>query len=370
MIQTLLADGSVALFCASSFIEAPSLHYKLLLGMDCLNAAVLIVNALWPAYLLYQIPEEEWGRGIDIPVMQNFAALVFFKPTDSAVQQRMAGVSILRPESENDGADGIKPKTPVRPPVMGVVDFYSPTPVLEPPVNTKGRPKNGNSDQAAKKMRSKDNLFIAIEKSNLAQSPTPLDAKKRRKSQKVMLLDSQPTITVQEIFWNRDLKKAFSKFLAAEFAMESFLFVEAIGRFRDLTEEKHVTHHIIVEGLEKIVNEFLKPSSVNEVNLPGPIIRKIQSNIEKVRDQSILEDDLIEQFDQIMIGLKTNSPITPSPLSAVSSGKKKDFSEEARDIFDEALKHILEMLSSNYLRKFQNSTLYYNYLLAQAKGLP
>ena len=117
---------------------------------------------------------------------------------------------------------------------------------------------------------------------------------------------------LQTVLNDPKLKEAFCKYLVQEFSLESLLFIEAVERFKkqfDAQKEQSV----VVE-IEKIMNEFMKPSSINEVNLPRQISKTIQSEIDHMRET--------KNFDK------------------------------GSEVFDVALHHISEMLTINHVRKF------------------
>ncbi|KAI8925021.1 hypothetical protein BC831DRAFT_462965 [Entophlyctis helioformis] len=117
------------------------------------------------------------------------------------------------------------------------------------------------------------------------------------------------------------LKAAFAKYLAREFAMESLLFIEAVHHYKIAQASGAHGQQEIVDMCNKIVEEFIDPNAMNEINLP-----KI------VRDKTLRE------------------------IEAVSDGTAED--HRARHVFDDATGHIEAMLAINHIRKFQASPLY------------
>ena len=108
-------------------------------------------------------------------------------------------------------------------------------------------------------------------------------------------------------------KTEFARFLAREHALESLLFLEAIKRYKE-EFEANISSVEITHLCSKMVKEFMTAGAINEVNLPRIVVNKI--------------------LNQIEMFLNDNS------------------CEDAQFAFDDAEKHISEMLVVNYVRKF------------------
>ncbi|KAI8925020.1 hypothetical protein BC831DRAFT_462963 [Entophlyctis helioformis] len=129
-------------------------------------------------------------------------------------------------------------------------------------------------------------------------------------------------LTIPRILDDETLKAAFAKYLAREFSMESLLFIEAVRHYRSLLQKNaKFTAKDVSDMCAKIVQEFMEPNSINEVNLP-----------------KIVTDKTLREIEAVSEGI--------SELHA------------ARHLFDHAADHIANMLAVNHIRKFQASQIY------------
>ena len=118
--------------------------------------------------------------------------------------------------------------------------------------------------------------------------------------------------TIYDVISDPDLREVFSNHLEREFAIENLLFIQEIVRYKSAGHEKG-------KAIAKIlIDDFMLSNSLNEVNLPGPLVKATVKSIE-------------------------------------GSGLRVD-------TFDEALHHILFMLETDQLPKFLKSNLYKKYL--------
>ena len=121
--------------------------------------------------------------------------------------------------------------------------------------------------------------------------------------------DKAPTIF--DVISDPALRDNFAKHLEREFAIENLLFIQEIVRYKSSNGENA---QLIAKTL---VKDFMLPDSLNEVNLPGPLVKATVKSIE-------------------------------------TSGHRVE-------TFDDALHHILFMLETDQLPKFLKSQIYTNY---------
>ena len=119
------------------------------------------------------------------------------------------------------------------------------------------------------------------------------------------------TPTIYEIISDPELRDAFAKHLEREFAIENLLFIQDIVRYKSASKE---TASAISK---RLLDDFMLPNSLHEVNLPGPLVKATVKSIETLGNRV--------------------------------------------ETFDEALHHILFMLETDQLPKFLKSQIYRNY---------
>ena len=121
---------------------------------------------------------------------------------------------------------------------------------------------------------------------------------------------------MRAILANEQLRGEFIELLAREFALESWMFIEAVATYRrewttDLSKDE------VLKRCDEIKRVFLLPNSPNEVNVPIKIIKSCLDAIEALRNGN----------------------------SLVSGSKH---------IFDNAANEIALMLAVNYVHRFMN----------------
>lgn len=144
-----------------------------------------------------------------------------------------------------------------------------------------------------------------------------------KKKKKHLSINSQSKssqgLSVQTILDSPKLKEAFTKYLAREFSLESLAFIEVVLRYRQQFSQPQTRENILAL-CDRIINDYMTPTSVNEVNLPVHVKKKVINIVDSIRQSGPLD--------------------------------------EAKYIFDEPVNHISEMLSVNHLRKFLLSSLF------------
>ncbi|KAL2917020.1 Regulator of G-protein signaling 20 [Polyrhizophydium stewartii] len=135
--------------------------------------------------------------------------------------------------------------------------------------------------------------------------------------------DVLANLTIPRILVDPMLRDAFERYLRLELSLENMLFIEAVRRYKTVVMSASATDRHIKNEAENIIHDFIRPLSVNEVNLPTPIISKLK----------IVYSSQIESARTVP-------------------------REIALRLFDEAGEHIHYVLSVNHLQRFKSSTIF------------
>lgn len=126
-------------------------------------------------------------------------------------------------------------------------------------------------------------------------------------------------LTIERILSDQKLKAAFYEHLSREFCLENIMFIEVVKTLKESFSTNTSSTDLLVE-IEKIINQFFKPNSVNELNLPREIIKRTLLDAEQMRQSESLQT--------------------------------------ARNMFDGAYSHIVTMITLDQFRKFARSPLF------------
>ncbi|EGF83944.1 hypothetical protein BATDEDRAFT_85520 [Batrachochytrium dendrobatidis JAM81] len=133
-------------------------------------------------------------------------------------------------------------------------------------------------------------------------------------------------LNLDHILADAALRDAFCIYMAREFSMENVLFIETIKGYKSQIT-KNPTKSNTRKLFEKIKSEFIASNSVNEINLPTKIAKKLFDDSDKIFKSG---DDCCSNFD---VAAATN-------------------------LFDDAVVHIELMLAQDHIRKFQVTSVY------------
>ncbi|KAJ3348227.1 hypothetical protein HDU91_006604 [Kappamyces sp. JEL0680] len=80
---------------------------------------------------------------------------------------------------------------------------------------------------------------------------------------------------LDSILSNPVLVEAFSKFLEREYCVENLLFLQEMQKYRSASESSDYSYSQVLNMRNELVAGFVAPSSPNQVNLPGTIVKPI-----------------------------------------------------------------------------------------------
>ena len=138
----------------------------------------------------------------------------------------------------------------------------------------------------------------------------------------VAVCERKGTLTLEYILGHVHLKALFVKHLAREFSMENLLFIEAVERYKKQFE-RQLSKERIRSLCDEIIAEYLKPNSMNEINVPAKDLKVALSEVEALFPEG-------ESVDQQM----------------------------AQNVFDHLAEHVSGILTTDQLPKFQKSEMY------------
>ncbi|KAK6099777.1 hypothetical protein MT418_001162 [Batrachochytrium dendrobatidis] len=171
----------------------------------------------------------------------------------------------------------------------------------------------------AHKMAGSNGVILSSETNVNDYSSTGSDSSSKINSQ---TSKKSGTYTIPKIIDSPPLRDAFCQYLAREFSLENLLFLETVRLYKEKVRQVPTIANV-KQISDKIMTEFIAPNSVNEVNLPKKDVNKLTAALHTA------------------LGNELNV-------------------ELALTVFDDAARHIEEMLALNHLRKFQASPLFEN----------